>query len=199
MCAEALGVDLELKPVNLLTGEHLTPEFIKMNPQHTIPTMDDNGFILIESRAMLQYLVGTYGKDDSLYPKDLKKRAQVDQRLYFDLGSLYKGIQDAYYPIFLQKKKPETANLEKFDTILGFLEAFLSQTKYVAGDNVTIADFAVIATLASTEAVGHSLTKFPKVTEYFERCKKEFKNYKETNQDGADDFGNFVKQSLAAI
>jgi len=51
MTAKAVGVDLNLKLTNLMAGEHLTPEFIKMNPQHTIPTLNDDGFALWESRA----------------------------------------------------------------------------------------------------------------------------------------------------
>ena len=35
------------------------------------------------------YLVNAYGKDDKLYPKDVKTRAVVDQRLYFDMGAFY--------------------------------------------------------------------------------------------------------------
>jgi len=48
------------------------------------------------SRAILAYLVNQYGKDDSLYPKDPKKRAIVDQRLYFDIGTLYQGLMNYY-------------------------------------------------------------------------------------------------------
>ena len=86
--------------MNLTEKEHLTPEFIKINPQHTIPVLIDDGLVLCESRAILTYLVEKYGKDDSLYPKDPRARAIVNQRLYFDMGTLYQRFGDYYYPRF---------------------------------------------------------------------------------------------------
>jgi len=199
LTAKAIGVDLELKPVNLLTGEHLTREFITMNPQHTVPVfVDDDGFIITESRPAMAYLVDKYAKDDSLYPKDLKKRTIVHNRLDFDIGTLYQGLKDAYYPIFLAKKKPTEAGLARLDAALGFLEAFLRETTYAAGDTLTIADLTIAATLSTTEAAGHSLAKFPKVVAYNNRLKTEIKDYQASNQAGSDDFGHFVAESLKA-
>lgn len=59
-----------------------------MNPQHTVPTLDDEGFILWDSHAIMPYLVAKYGKEKSLYPEDLQKRAIIDQRLHFDSNVL---------------------------------------------------------------------------------------------------------------
>ena len=56
--------------------------------------MEDGEFRLNESRVIATYLVGKYGKDDKLYPKDIRQRALVDQRLYFDMGVFYKAFGD---------------------------------------------------------------------------------------------------------
>lgn len=64
-----------------------------MNPQHTIPTLEDDGKKIWDSHAINAYLVGKYGKDDSLYPKDLAKRAIVDQRLHFDSGMIFNWLR----------------------------------------------------------------------------------------------------------
>lgn len=89
LVAKAIGLDLEFREVNLGSGENKTPEYLEKNPQHTVPTLDDNGNIICDSHAIVTYLIGKYGKDDSLYPKDLYKRALVDQRLHFDSGVLF--------------------------------------------------------------------------------------------------------------
>lgn len=96
LVAKVAGVELNLKTINLLEGEHMKPEFLKINPQHTVPTIDDGGFVLTESRAICAYLVNKYAKNDKLYSKLPKERAVVDQRLYFDMGVFYSSFADYY-------------------------------------------------------------------------------------------------------
>jgi Glutathione S-transferase, N-terminal domain len=91
-----LGIDFDLKTVNVLDGEQLKLEFTQINPQHTIPTLVDHGLVLWESRVIMTYLVSAYGKDDKLYPKDPRTRALVDQRLHFDLGTLYQRMSEYF-------------------------------------------------------------------------------------------------------
>lgn len=54
---------------------------------------------LLLSRAILSYMVSAFAKDDSLYPKDVRVRALVDQRMMFDLGTLYSRMTEYYVSI----------------------------------------------------------------------------------------------------
>lgn len=65
-------------------------KLFQLNPQHTVPILVDDDFVLWDSHAIAGYLVGQYGEDDTLYPKDdSRKRAVIDQRLHFEGGVLY--------------------------------------------------------------------------------------------------------------
>ncbi|XP_030765550.1 glutathione S-transferase D6-like [Sitophilus oryzae] len=85
MTARILGLTLKVKKMDLGKQEQLSPNFLKqINPQHTIPTLCDNGFVIWDSHAIIAFLVGKYGNDDELYSKDIMERALIDQRLHFD-------------------------------------------------------------------------------------------------------------------
>lgn len=66
---------------------------MKINPQHTVPTLVDNGFVLTESRAIILYLAEKYAPGNSLYPTDVKQRALINQRLQFDVGTFYQRLR----------------------------------------------------------------------------------------------------------
>jgi glutathione S-transferase len=154
---------------------------------HCIPTLNDNGYVLWESRAILVYLVEKYGKsDDAWYPKCPKKRGLINQRLYFDMGTLYQRFGDYYYPKMFEGKEYDPQKLVKFEEALGFLNTFLGQSTYAAGEHITIADLALVATISSIQlGVGFDLSKYEDIVRWYELCKKEISGYNELNHEGA--------------
>ncbi|GAB1866633.1 Glutathione S-transferase 1-1 [Camponotus japonicus] len=196
LAAAAVGVDLNLKATNLQAGDHLKPEFIKINPQHTVPTIDDNGFYLWESRAIMTYLVNKYGKNDSLYPKDPKKRAVVDQRLYFDLGTLYASFADAYYPWAFTGTAPDQAKYDKINAAFSFLDKFLEGENYAAGKTLTLADLTLVVTVGNFEAVDYDFSKHTNVQKWFARIQAEAVKYNEIEDDEIKAFKDFMAKSL---
>jgi len=181
LAAKAVGVDLNLKYLDLMKGEQLTPEFIKINPQHTVPTLVDNGFALWESRAIMTYLAEQYGKDDSLYPKDTKKRAVVDQRLYFDLGTLYARFADYYYPVIFGGASYEPEKLTKIQDAFKFLDTFLEGQDYVAGNTLTVADLSLVATVSTFEVMKFDMSPYKNVTKWYAKVKATAPGYEEAN------------------
>ncbi|KAJ8924955.1 hypothetical protein NQ315_001120 [Exocentrus adspersus] len=109
---KALNLEFEFKEVNPIAGEQYSPEVLKLNPLHTVPTIQDGNFAIWDSHAINSYLVDEYGKDDSLYPKDLEKRAVVNQRMYFDCGVLFPKMGAALVPVVRQGAKTVAKHLE---------------------------------------------------------------------------------------
>ncbi|KAG5649834.1 hypothetical protein H0H81_001834, partial [Sphagnurus paluster] len=74
------NVHFEFIGVNLQTGEHKSPAFLANQPFGQIPYIDDDGFILYESRAIVRYIDAKYpNQGTKLVPDDLKARALVEQ------------------------------------------------------------------------------------------------------------------------
>ncbi|XP_062524884.1 glutathione S-transferase delta 3 isoform X13 [Bombyx mori] len=198
LVAAALDLQLNLKPLNLWEREQLQADFLKLNPQHTVPTIVDEGFPLWESRAISRYLVNKYGGDSSsLYPKDLMARALVDQRLDFDIGTLYPRFAQYFYPQVFGGAKPDAAALKKLEEALVFLNAFLEGQKYVTGDVLTIADLSLVATISTIDAAEISLKSYPNVEKWFELMKTTAPDYQNANQKGIDEFKKLIAQMKA--
>ncbi|XP_055947256.1 glutathione S-transferase 1-like isoform X3 [Argiope bruennichi] len=193
MVAQHLKIKLNQIQVDLFSGEQMKPEFIKMNPQHCVPTIDDNGFYLWESRAILAYLANKYAPDNAVYPKDPKERAIVDRLLYFDIGTLYKAEAEYLYPQLFKGESADPEKAEGFKKALNLLEGFLTKTAYVAGDNITLADFSIIASLSFAEAADYSYADYPKITAWMEKLKSEIPSYKEINEVPLQQFKEFLK------
>lgn len=73
--------EFEVKNIDINADEKYTVDYLKINPSNQVPVYVDDDFILTESRAISCYLASSV---DRFYPTDLKKRALVDSRLFFD-------------------------------------------------------------------------------------------------------------------
>uniref|UniRef100_A0A182YJR6 glutathione transferase n=1 Tax=Anopheles stephensi TaxID=30069 RepID=A0A182YJR6_ANOST len=189
LVAKALKLHLNLKELDLLSGEHLKPEFLKINPQHTIPTLVDNDFVLWESRAILTYLCEKYGQNDGLYPKDPKKRAMVNQRLYFDMGTLYQRFSEAFYPVMMEGKELNPEKVQKLDEALEFLETFLDKTAFAAGDKLTVADLSLLASITTIDVTAaYDLSKYANIQRWYGQLKESVAGHEEICVEGAHKF-----------
>ncbi|KAI5065113.1 hypothetical protein GOP47_0019808 [Adiantum capillus-veneris] len=88
----ANGLDAEENLVDLGKGEHRKPEYKAINPMGQVPAVDDDGFYLFESHAILRYLASAYPNvKEHWYPVDVKKRAQIECILDWHHTNLRRG------------------------------------------------------------------------------------------------------------
>jgi len=192
LTCELLGVDYKKVNVDLMKGEHMTPEFLSMNPAHTVPTMKDGDFVLTQSRAIATYLVSKYGKDGcKLYPSDVETRAKIDDVLYFDATSFYDAFGKTCYPLALNGIAITDEAKGKFKEVLKVANGKVKATGYAAGtSHITVADLAMLASYSTMKAIhGTKLDECTELNEWFERVKKEAKNYEDADGKGAAEFG----------
>lgn len=185
MVIEALKIrDVEYVDVNLLEGSHLKEEFLKMNPQHTIPLLKDDDFLIWDSHAISSYLISVYGADDSLYPNEPKKRALIDQRLHFDSGILFPALRGvAELIIFRGEKEIRPENLAKIKSAYDFTEKILS-SDWIAGDEFSLADICCVTSISTlNEMVPIDRSLYPKLASWLDRS-SQLPIYKKANEPG---------------
>lgn len=186
-----------IRAMNLKDGDHLTPEFLKLNPLHTIPVLEDDGVVITDSHVICSFLADKYAVDESLYPKDKVKRMQVDARLYFDCGHLFPRVRIMVEPIiYFGEHEITDQKISYMQKAYDGLEKALTSSKYLCGDQLTIADLCCVASVSTGMLFAPiEEDKFPNVKAWVERM-SELPYYQKNNQDGADILCNFVKAKM---
>ncbi|XP_031347627.1 glutathione S-transferase 1-like [Photinus pyralis] len=191
--AKAVGLNVEAH-VFTTNQELKSPEFLKINPAHTVPVLNDKGKIICDSHAIAAYLVTKYAKNDLLYPKDAQLRAQVDQKLYFDAGVLYPTFKNAIAG-FIRKeyKQIPKEKVATIDEVYGTLERFLDGNKWLAGRIPTLADISCATTTTALNHI-HPIKPgvFPKVVDWLRRVRGLPYFFEDEKQ--FDHFKRFVQQ-----
>jgi glutathione S-transferase len=167
----AAGLDFEEVDV---WGQTRTPEFLAKDPAHLTPLLEEQGLprgSLWESCAIMQYLCNRHGLD-RLYPTDPGERAMNDSAMFYLIGTLYPLVARATYPTLGFPQYPgEVATSEADDAmkakaqkdaeeaIAEPLEAyrrfFLHGRRFIGGDDPSIADIRLAATLEFLRAVDY--------------------------------------------
>ncbi|KAJ7156505.1 glutathione S-transferase-like protein [Mycena crocata] len=150
VCKE-LQVPYELIQVDLTKGEQRSPAHLARQPFGVVPTIDDDGLELFESRAICRYLVAKYGsKTDSKLvpdPKDIAATAKFEQAVSIENNQFDPSAERLALELVVKPMrggvtdKDLAASLHStLNTKLDAYEEILGKQRYLAGDMVTIAD-----------------------------------------------------------
>lgn len=148
---QELDVPFEAVLVDLHKGEHMQPEFLKLNPAARVPVLVDDGFVLTESAAIAIYLAEKFPQK-GLLPTDPRQRAQALRWLFFAITELEQPLwriakHTGIYPRAV--RIPAEVELAKadFKPMIAVMEAHMQGREFVAGDGVTVTDFVLAYTL----------------------------------------------------
>jgi glutathione S-transferase len=132
-----VGISIDEVLVNLQKGEHMTEEFLRLNPMHTVPTIKlDNGDGIYESRLILKYLSGQYDNNPS---KDIY---EIDKWLFWDLGFLNTNVGKVIYPRLFMNSEPTKKDVDRLVEKLEYLDKCLVNQQFLINNSFSIADIS---------------------------------------------------------
>lgn len=139
--------DYDAYPINIMKQDQFTSGFVEINPNSKIPAMFDksNGTRIFESGSILLYLAEKYDTEGKLLPKDFKKRTEVMNWLFWQMGSApYIGNYGHFFSYAPVKIKYGIDRFTmEFKRLMDVLDKQLEKNKYVCGDEYTLADIAI--------------------------------------------------------
>jgi glutathione S-transferase len=171
-----LRIDCEMQLIDLSKGDQFTPQYIAMNPNSKMPVLEDDGFVLWESNAILLYLASKK-PHSGLWPSDPKDQADVVRWLawesaHFDAEScgmvgfekISKGVLGlgAADPAFVARGE------ENFARFAAVLNESLKGHKWLTGGELTIADFSVGAWVPAAERLQLPVGKFLEIARWYD-------------------------------
>ncbi|KAJ8518674.1 hypothetical protein ONZ45_g4278 [Pleurotus djamor] len=169
-------IPFAFKPIDFAKAEHKAPEFVKYQPFGQVPYIDDDGFILYESRAICRYLEAKYpSQGTTLIPKDTQALAKFEQAASIESFNFDPYASTIVWEKVFKKLRGlttdeavVTAKLEALDAKLQVYNLILGQQKYLAGDELTMADLFHLPYGTLLNVAGFDvLTKYPNVARWF--------------------------------
>ena len=164
---EETGLPYNVIPVNIGEGDQFKPDFLKISPNNKMPAMVDSDgpggkpISIFESGAMLIYLASKTGK---FLPEDLRDKWSTLQWLMFQMGGVGPMLGQAHHFLQYAPEKIEYAMnryRNEANRLYGVIDRRLRESRYIACDQYTIADMAIVPWLRMPERQGENVDDFP--------------------------------------
>ncbi|CAG2176953.1 unnamed protein product [Oppiella nova] len=205
MTAKHLNIKVELVVTDPGQNQQFTSEFLALNPAHSLPTIDDNGFILWESRAIMAYLCNEYGGADCpLYPRDPQKRALIDRWLNFD-ATLMESSKAGFKQKLYTGVDPPADKVLAFKGHLKLMDQLIANNRYLTGANhVTIADLSLVSNLgnlvnADKDRTGIDMAEYPNIGRWYSGLTQELPYFQEINAIPQEERKTWVANSMGYL
>jgi glutathione S-transferase len=179
LVATHLEVPLERIVVDLPKGEQRQAPHLSRNPNGRVPVLDDDGFLLWESRAIMQYLSDkTPGQ--TLYPTDLRARADVSRWLYWCAAHMAPANTVLVFENLVKsltgRGGPDPVEVARGEALVAqcapVLDAHLADKSWVAQGHLTLADFSLAASFALAVPARLPVARYPNIQAWLGRVQE---------------------------
>ena len=167
---EEVGLDYRFHALDQTAGELDSESYVRMSPFHQVPVIDDDGFVVAESAAILLYIAE---KANRLIPSDVQGRTTVTQWCFAAVSTIAPTLQCIdTIEIFDEDKAASKVLAETRKLAARWfrgLERRLEDREWIARDEFTVADIAmasVLRTIRKTDLID----PFPRIKSYYDRC-----------------------------
>lgn len=176
---EHLGLELEIVQPGIATGELKAPEYLALNPNGKVPTLEDGDFKLWESNAIMQYLASKKPGTE-LWPDDAQKRADITRWQFWEANHFSRPTGTlAFQKVFKKyvlKQEPDAAAVAEaekgFHKLAPVLNAQLEGRQFITGDALTLADFSVGANLSHAAAAQMPVSDYNHIQAWWSRLEE---------------------------
>jgi glutathione S-transferase len=176
-CAVARHLNSPVKfvHIDLAKGEHKTPDYLAINPNGKVPALLDGDLKLWESNAIMCHLARKAGSD--LWPQDDARKIEITRWLTWNSEHFTRHAGKLYFEYLIKPKfglgAQDDAGIKEatgfFKQFAGVLNDHLRGRKYILGDTLTVADFAVGITLPYADRANIPVKEFPNVERWHAR------------------------------
>ncbi|BFM05642.1 glutathione S-transferase family protein [Halioxenophilus aromaticivorans] len=170
LLAALAGIDLTLKPVDFLAGDHKRSPVIDLNPWGELPVLVDGGTVLRDSQAILVYLASAYA-GHAWWPDAPAAQGDVMQWLSVASNEIHYGPNSARLVDKFGYDLDKATTLQISERILGLIDQHLQSNEWLAMGRPTIAECAVYPYIAVAGEGGIDLTPYQNINQWMARIK----------------------------
>lgn len=163
---EELGLSYKAMPLDLSAKEHKAEAFLKLNPNGKIPCIVDDGFVLWESAAIVNYLAEKYKPE--LLGEGVQNKALVQQWSYWTMTECQPPLVDLLIQkVFVPEDRRDVALIarreKQLPNIFGVLENELKAKKFLVGNEFSVADLMVGSAMGIVFSLGMDLSAYSNI------------------------------------
>ncbi|HWW29913.1 MAG TPA: glutathione S-transferase family protein [Steroidobacteraceae bacterium] len=172
-----LELDIDVRLVNVYRGEGRAPGYLAINPTGKIPTLVDEDLTLVESNAILQYLCEAHG-DFRLWSREPKLRGRIARWLFWESAHWQPTLAPLLSPCVGHRLLPNLVpppaagpdwDADALSPLMAALGTALSASRFLVGDEITIADFAVAGMVTYFPVARFPFEKYPAFAAWYRR------------------------------